>query len=178
MGYHTKKSLETTVDYGLAALFHDIGKTEIPSEILSAPRKLTDYEYQLIRSHPEKGAEILQNNDSSVHTAIPGALEHHERVDGSGYPRNLKQISEIGQILAVIDSYEALTNDERMYRTAIDPLDALELLKKEVEERRLNPQIFVDFAYSLTDHSNSTVKNRYLQVFEDFDIEMMENTPA
>jgi HD-GYP domain-containing protein (c-di-GMP phosphodiesterase class II) len=167
--FYTQKDIGTTVRYGLAALFHDIGKTEIPIEILSAPRKLTDYEFQVIQSHPQLGAEILQANDSSVHTAIPGALEHHEKVDGSGYPVNLKTISEIGQILAVVDSYEALTNDDRLYRSALEPIDALEILKKEVTSRRLNPDIFVDFAYSLTDFTKESGKDRYRKIFQGWD---------
>jgi HD-GYP domain-containing protein (c-di-GMP phosphodiesterase class II) len=133
------------------------------------PRKLTDYEFQVIQSHPQLGAEILQANDSSVHTAIPGALEHHEKVDGSGYPVNLKTISEIGQILAVVDSYEALTNDDRLYRSALEPIDALEILKKEVTSRRLNPDIFVDFAYSLTDFTKESGKDRYRKIFQGWD---------
>ncbi|MDC7232082.1 MAG: hypothetical protein PQJ58_02530, partial [Spirochaetales bacterium] len=62
-------------------------------------------------------------------------------------------ISEIGQILAIIDSYEAITNDERLYRSAMEPLDALAVLKEEVDNKRLNKKIFEDFAYSLTDFS-------------------------
>jgi len=167
--FYTKQSMARTVQYGLAALFHDIGKTEIPIEILSAPRKLSDYEYHVIQSHPEKGAEILQDNKAAVHAAIPGTLEHHERVDGSGYPRNLKSISEIGQILAVIDSYEALTNDDRLYRSAMEPLEALELLKGEVDTRRLNRKMFVDFAYSLTDFTKGSTRDAYREIFQGWD---------
>lgn len=149
--FYTKRNFKDTVQFGLAALFHDIGKTEVPSQILSAPRKLTDGEFHIMQSHTTLGAEILQSNGSSVHAAIPGAIEHHEKLDGSGYPGGGRGISEIGQILAIIDSYEAITNDERLYRSAMEPLDALTLLKGEVDRGRLNRKIFVDFAYSLTD---------------------------
>ena len=173
IGYCFFKKMDetTTVGYGLAALFHDVGKTEIPPDILNVPRKLTDYEYHVIKTHPTLGAEILQANDSAVHSAISGALEHHERVDGSGYPNNLKKISELGQILAIIDSYEAITNDDRMYRSALDPIKALELLKSEVEEKRLNPRFFIDFAYSLTDSSKSKTNDKYLQVLNSWNTE-------
>ncbi|MDC7233368.1 MAG: HD domain-containing protein [Spirochaetales bacterium] len=113
--FYTKKPFDTTVNYGLTALFHDIGKTEIPNEILSAPRPLTDYEFTTMKNHTLLGAEILQANGKDVHCAIPGALEHHEKLDGRGYPKGQKTISEIGQILAIIDSYVSITNDERLY---------------------------------------------------------------
>ena len=164
--YYTEKSFNKTVTYGLAALFHDIGKTEIPIEILSAPRKLTDAEFMAMKNHTVLGAEILQCNDSSVHSAIPGAIEHHEKLDGSGYPSGLKEISEVGQVLAIIDSYEAITNDDRLYRSAMDPLEALGILKEEVDRGRLNQKIFVDFAYSLTDFSRNKGKSRYKEIFQ------------
>ncbi|MDC7239643.1 MAG: HD domain-containing protein [Spirochaetales bacterium] len=149
--FYTKRSFEETVRYGLTALFHDIGKTEIPREILIAPRQLTEYEFEQMKRHTVLGAEILQANDPSVHPCIDGALEHHEKLDGRGYPYGKRSISEIGQILAIIDSYEAITNDDRLYRTSMDPMDALRLLKEEVDSGRMNRQIFEDFAYSLTD---------------------------
>jgi HD-GYP domain-containing protein (c-di-GMP phosphodiesterase class II) len=157
--FYTNKPFNTTVDYGLSALFHDIGKTEIPHDILSAPRPLTDYEFTTMKRHTLLGAEILQANGQEVHLAIPGALEHHEKLDGKGYPHGQKNISEIGQILAIIDSYEAITNDDRLYRTAMDPLDALAVLKEEVDRDRLNKKIFEDFAYSLTDFSGGGINN-------------------
>ncbi|MBF9015932.1 MULTISPECIES: HD-GYP domain-containing protein [unclassified Oceanispirochaeta] len=151
--FYTNKPFKTTVDYGLTALFHDIGKTEIPQDILSAPRPLSDYEFDTMKSHTLLGAEILQANSHDVHLAIPGALEHHEKLDGRGYPHGQKTISEIGQILAIIDSYEAITNDDRLYRSAMEPLDALAVLKEEVDKERLNKKIFENFAYSLTNFS-------------------------
>ncbi len=168
--YYTGKSFEQTVSFGLAALFHDIGKTEIPNEILCAPRKLTDYEFHLVKSHPRLGADILQANSPAVHSAIPGALEHHEKLDGNGYPGNKNSISEIGQVLAVIDSYEAITNDERLYRSAMDPMQALEVLKKDVEAGLLSPKVFVDFAYSLTDTNRGKNSEKYKKIFQGFQL--------
>ena len=164
--FFTDLSFEKTVQYGLAALFHDIGKTEIPLEILTAPRKLTDSEFDTMKSHTILGAEILQLNGPSVHSAIPGAIEHHEKLDGGGYPRKSREISEIGQILAIIDSYEAITNDDRLYRSSMNPIDALTVLKEEVDRKRLNQKIFVDFAYSLTDFTKNGSRNRYKEVFQ------------
>ena len=162
--FYTKRSFEETVRYGLTALFHDIGKTEIPREILIAPRPLTEYEFDQMKRHTILGAEILQANDASVHPCIDGALEHHEKLDGRGYPHGKKQISEIGQILAVIDSYEAITNDDRLYRTSMEPLDALRLLKEEVDKGRINRHIFEDFAYSLTDFAGGRSSSHISQM--------------
>ena len=168
--FYTERSFSQTVDYGLAALFHDIGKTEIPIEILASPKKLTEMEFMTMKNHTVLGGEILQSNGPSVHTAIPGAMEHHEKLDGSGYPAGRNSISEIGQILGIIDSYEAITNDERLYRMAMDPLDALSLLKEEVDRRRLDQKIFVDFAYSLTDFSKNSHKSKNKKIFQGWNL--------
>lgn len=168
--FFKKMDEQTTREWGLAALFHDVGKTEIPPDILSVPRRLTDREFDIIKTHPEKGAEILQANGKAVSAAIPGALEHHEREDGSGYPGQKRHISEIGQLLAIIDSYEAITNDDRMYRRAMDPVQALELLKKEVEQDRLNARMFIDFAYSLTFSPSGGVNENYQNVLKSWHI--------
>ncbi len=163
--FYTKMNFQKTVQYGLTALFHDIGKTEIPLAILTSPNKLSDYEFSTMKRHTLLGAEILQANDPSVHLAIPGALEHHEKLDGKGYPHGQKEISEIGQILAIIDSYEAITNDDRMYRNSMEPLEALNVLKVEVDKGRLNRKYFEDFAYSLTDFSKSGHRKSYRTLF-------------
>lgn len=99
-----------------AALLHDIGKIGIPDSVLNKPSKLTDEEYNVIKSHADKGREILQ-----CITAIPDANliagHHHERYDGSGYPDGLKgeEIPESARIVAVADAYDAM-NSKRIYR--------------------------------------------------------------
>lgn len=170
--YFRKMDETRTREWGLAALFHDVGKTEIPPDILNAPRRLTDYEYEVVKTHPEKGAEILQSNNRAVHCAIPGALEHHERLDGSGYPGGSTEVSEIGQLLAIIDSYEAITNDDRMYRRAMNPIQALETLKTEMDTNgRLNRRMFVDFAYSLAYSPKGGVNGNYQKVLSTWNID-------
>ncbi len=148
---YMKMDDEQSSFFGLAALLHDIGKTEIPKEILNSPRKLSPSEWDIIKSHTTLGAEILQANDPSIHCVIPGALEHHEKLDSSGYPNGITEISEIGQTLAIIDSYEALTNDERRYRNAMKPVDALSILKEDANNGKLNWDIFKNFVNSLGD---------------------------
>jgi HD-GYP domain-containing protein (c-di-GMP phosphodiesterase class II) len=152
--FYTGRSRQETITIGLSALLHDVGKTEIPREILTAPRNLSNSEFQIMKEHPEIGAGILATYSSELLSALPGALEHHEKLDGSGYPKGTTDISEIGQILSIIDCYEAITNDERPYRNSMLPINALKLLKEEVDTGRFSRRIFEDFAYSLTDFSS------------------------
>jgi HD-GYP domain-containing protein (c-di-GMP phosphodiesterase class II) len=152
--FYTLRSMEETRQYGLAALLHDVGKTEIPREILTAPRRLTPEEFETMKQHTTIGYDILQNYSGSIVEAATGCLEHHEKLDGSGYPEGKTEITECGRILAIIDCYEAITNDDRPYRAAMDPLKALEILKNEMDEKKYDQKIFEDFAYSLTDFSS------------------------
>jgi HD-GYP domain-containing protein (c-di-GMP phosphodiesterase class II) len=134
---------------GISALLHDVGKTKINLELLTAPRKLTDEEFKEIKRHTTMGYNILSNCKFGNNEIRQAALQHHEKLDGSGYPNRTKQISEAAQIIGLIDCYEALTNDDRPYRSAMDPLKALELLKKDVEAGKFDKDIFGKFAYSL-----------------------------
>lgn len=115
----------------LAGLLHDIGKLMIPSEILKKPGKLTDEEYQVIKSHPSLGYDILkkQNVDPRIATA---ALHHHERCNGTGYPDALKlnQIEPFAKIVAIADVYDALTAN-RVYRGPICPLEVIGIFQTE-----------------------------------------------
>lgn len=108
-----------------AGLFHDIGKVLIPEEVLNKSGKLTDEEFELIKSHPKKGYDILkpQNIDPHIKKA---ALMHHERCDGSGYPSGLDEdlIDEYAMIVGIADVYDAMTA-ARSYRA---PLCAFQVI--------------------------------------------------
>jgi len=135
---------------GISALLHDVGKARINTELLKSARKLTDSEFHEIKKHTIKGFNILGTckfNNSEIKTT---ALEHHEKLDGSGYPDQKTDISEFAQIVAIIDCYEALTNDERVYRRAADPLSALKTIQTEiVDTGKFSSDIYKNFAYSL-----------------------------
>ncbi|MBW1961477.1 MAG: HD domain-containing protein [Deltaproteobacteria bacterium] len=134
---------------GLAGLLHDVGKVDVPDEILIAPRQLTDEEFQLIKQHPKKGWKMLKS--CKFDDIIPiCALEHHERLDGSGYPdgKIAKDLCESSRALALVDIYEALTN-WRPYKEPMLPVSALKIMKSEVEGNRLDPSIFKEFAKSI-----------------------------
>ncbi|HOI46718.1 MAG TPA: diguanylate cyclase [Bacilli bacterium] len=114
----------------LAGLFHDIGKISIPDRILDKPGKLTNEEYQIIKSHPESGYQILRAADEYSDLAIH-ALYHHERWDGTGYPKGLKgkDIPLYSRIIAVADAYEAMTSN-RSYRAKLGKDVAIEEIKR------------------------------------------------
>ena len=134
---------------GLSALLHDVGKTEMPTSILKAPRKLTDHEFKVMKTHPTIGNVIIREKNKLGGDIARGALEHHEKLDGSGYPKGTRNISYVGQLLGIIDCYEALTNEDRPYRRAREPLETLKFLKEDVQAGKFNRDIFEKFCYSL-----------------------------
>jgi len=114
----------------LAAIVHDIGKIYVPAEILMRPRKLTSAEMGLVRLHPEAGYTILKDIDFPWPIAEM-VYQHHERIDGSGYPRGLrgKEILFEAKIIAVADVVEAMSS-HRHYRASLGLETALEEIKK------------------------------------------------
>lgn len=111
-----------------ASLFHDIGKVNVPDGILQKPRSLTDEEMDYIRKHPLDGAEMVKNTYFQNLGKI--IAQHHERLDGSGYPYNLMgyEICIEAKIIAVADVFDAMTTD-RPYKKGISPSEALAELK-------------------------------------------------
>ncbi len=142
-GYDDLKS------FGLMGLFHDVGKLKIPDKILKAPRRLTEEEFDLIKTHPNHGYNILVRSRLEKRIRL-AALQHHERSDGSGYPKNLeeKDLLPESKALAIIDVYEALTN-WRPYKNPVKSLTALEIIKEDVERGKLDKGMFQTFANSL-----------------------------
>ncbi|MGO1369772.1 MAG: HD-GYP domain-containing protein [Senegalia sp. (in: firmicutes)] len=113
----------------IGSLLHDIGKTLTPKEILNKEGPLTDKEFSKMKKHTLDGYEYLKMSNDIPSPARIIALEHHEKIDGSGYPRGLKEdkIYFLSKIVAICDVYDALTSD-RPYRPAMSPNDALEFL--------------------------------------------------
>lgn len=124
-GYNETKLLES----GLGVLMHDIGKIKIPNVMLNKIQKLTEEEFNEIKKHANYGYEILRKIHDFGLLSAHIALQHHERWDGSGYPRGLKgtEIHEYARIAAISDVYEALTS-KRIYRNAIQPYQAHEYI--------------------------------------------------
>lgn len=107
---------------GLAGLMHDIGKAAIPLDILNKPGALTDSEFTMVKLHPEKGHELLLQANINDPITLDVCLHHHEKIDGSGYPKRLNgdQISIFAKMGAVCDVYDAVTSN-RPYKTGWEP---------------------------------------------------------
>ncbi len=144
-----KYSLEDIKRFGLSALLHDVGKIGLPDTIQSARRRLTHQEFEKVKTHPLKGYHIIRNEHNMDEVIALGALEHHEKLDGSGYPKGVSGSSAIGQLLSIIDSFETLVNSHKPYRQAKEPFDTLKQLKKETDAGQFNQTIFEPFCYSL-----------------------------
>ena len=114
----------------MAAPMHDVGKIGIPDAILRKPGKLTDEEFEIMKTHSLLGAEMLSGSESDVmQLAQQIALSHHERWDGRGYPRGLvgPAIPECARIVAIVDVYDALSHD-RVYRPAFSEPDVISMM--------------------------------------------------
>ncbi len=126
LGREIAISSEELENLRIAGLLHDIGKIGIPEGILNKPGRLTDEEFEIIKSHPDLGVRILKKVEF-LHPIIPFILHHHERFDGRGYPAGLAgdRIPLCARIITVADTYDAMTSD-RPYRKALDQQTALE----------------------------------------------------
>ena len=115
-----------------AALLHDVGKIGIPNTIINKNDKLTESEYDIIKEHSEKGHQILSSIQEYPFLSI-GSRYHHERYDGTGYPDRLEgtRIPEIARIIAVADSYDAMSSN-RSYRKALPQ----EVVRQEIVDGR------------------------------------------
>lgn len=115
----------------LCGFYYDIGKFLIPQEILRKNGKLTDEEFNIIKSHTLKGYQLLADLNIDYRIKL-AALQHHERCDGSGYPQKLKdeKINIFAKIIAIIDSYEAMTS-YRSYREPLCPFKVIEIFEKD-----------------------------------------------
>ncbi len=131
---------ETVEKYYRIALLHDIGKIGVPPEVLNKPGKLTDAEFETIKSHTSRGYEALKGISIMPELAI-GAQSHHERPDGRGYPDHLKgdEIPRVAQIIAVADCFDAMYSD-RPYRKRMNFDKAVSIIK-EVSGTQLTPDV-------------------------------------
>ncbi|MFT8316127.1 MAG: HD-GYP domain-containing protein [Clostridium sp.] len=117
------------IDLCIGAILHDIGMIFVPSEIVNKESELTYEEYEIVKHHTKKGYEFLRESFEIPVTSLLIALQHHERTGGQGYPtgKSGEEISKFAKIVAIADTYDALTA-HRPYRKAMSPNEALEYL--------------------------------------------------
>jgi HD-GYP domain-containing protein (c-di-GMP phosphodiesterase class II) len=128
-GRHHGLSPDALRRLGIGGLLHDIGKVRVPLNILNKPGRYTRDEYDVVKRHPEVGAEILSRTPGIEADSIHPALEHHERGDGTGYPYNktLAKMNFFGLITQIADVYDAMTS-ERVYHQERPPYEVLRYL--------------------------------------------------
>lgn len=132
-----------------AGLLHDVGKCRIPGEILNKPSSLTDTEFEYMKKHPLLGFNILDKTRDVRKSSALAALEHHEKINGAGYPLGLsdKKIHPYGKIAAVADIYDAMTSN-RAYHVKASPFQVFRILE-DLAYGSLEPAIVVSFIQNL-----------------------------
>lgn len=132
----------------LAGLLHDIGKCNIPDQILNKPSSLTVEEFKVMKTHAILGYILIKDIPNISYDVLQGVMQHHERVDGSGYPNGLKgnEINYLAKIVAVADVYCAMTQD-RVYKKAMHPFEAMSFILEKCHSS-------LDFSMSKTFLSN------------------------
>lgn len=122
-------------EIGISGLLHDIGKSKIPNEVLNKAGRLTDEEFALMKKHSLFGYEILKPKDNLSNSIKLGVLQHHEKINGKGYPLGVTEdkINLYAKIISVTDIYDALVT-ERPYKQAFTPRDAVEMIMAMTEE--------------------------------------------
>ncbi len=132
-------------EIAIGALLHDVGKAKVPDSILNKPAKLTDAEFEKMKSHVVQSKLLLMDTPGIHQIALDVAAQHHERFDGTGYPNKLKgsEISIYGQMGAIVDVYDAITSN-RVYHKGMPPTEALRKLL-EWSKFHFNPELVQAF---------------------------------
>lgn len=124
-----KLSSKEVYQIGIAGLLHDLGKSEVPPEILNKPGKLTDEEFEIMKKHSVYGYNLLKEKEDIPKSVLYGVLQHHEKINGRGYPLGVsgEKISPYAKILTVADIFDALVT-ERPYKKGFSPRDSVEMI--------------------------------------------------
>lgn len=142
---------------GIGAMLHDVGKMLIPKEILMKPGRLTDEEFEAVKMHTTYGFDILRNLHSVSLIVAHCAFQHHERLDGSGYPRGIKgsEIHPFAKIISVADVYDAITST-RVYRSKMLPSQGIAIIEAG-SGTQFEPEIVEALRRSIVHYPNGTI---------------------
>jgi HD-GYP domain-containing protein (c-di-GMP phosphodiesterase class II) len=123
-------------DYAVGALLHDLGKTQIEKTLLTRPGPLSEDEMEVMRGHVAIGEALLREHHGLSDAAMLPVAQHHEKLDGTGYPRGLRgdDLHLFGRITAIADTYDAMTS-KRSYQRAFTPFEALKQMREEYREK-------------------------------------------
>lgn len=140
-----KETLRTLAE---ASLLHDVGKTEIDEDIINKDGKLTEQEFEAIKRHPTFAREILKANGETDERILDVVEQHHEKLNGEGYPRHLDKahITKLAQIVTIADIFDALTT-ERSYKKAMNSFEAFSLMRTRMGNE-INMDILKEFIKS------------------------------
>lgn len=121
-------------DIGMASMMHDLGKSKVDAAIINKNGKLSDAEFNEMKNHPQRGYDIALNMGINDKRILSGIRDHHEKLDGGGYPRGLKdkQLSLFARIIAVADVFDALTT-KRSYKDALSSFSAISIMKNQMD---------------------------------------------
>jgi putative nucleotidyltransferase with HDIG domain len=139
---------QETREAGMAGLLHDLGKAMIPMDVLNKPGKLTDEEFAVVKTHPEEGHKLLLQGKGISEITRDVCLHHHEKIDGSGYPKGLNSdsMSLYAKMGAVCDVYDAITSN-RPYKAGWDPAESIKRMAE--WKGHFDPAVFQAFVKSL-----------------------------
>ena len=132
-------------ELGAGFFLHDLGKCDVPSQLINKPEKLSPQEWEMMRNHPIIGQQLLEKANQLSHECGLIVMQHHEREDGSGYPYGLldDDIHLYGRICSIADVYDALTST-RAYKKKLPPFEALRIMKEEMFHH-FNKNLFAEF---------------------------------
>ncbi|MCG8375585.1 MAG: HD domain-containing protein, partial [Chlorobiales bacterium] len=138
-----------TQKLSLAAMLHDVGCAKIEKKLIESQKKLSDKQFATYTTHPGLGHETIRVNANFDIAISKVAMEHHERIDGSGYPQGLRGISAYAQLIGLIDCYEHMTYRSKRFRKKKKPYETLSIIKDELSQKKFSKDIFKRFTACL-----------------------------
>lgn len=156
-GRHLRMDRQDLIRLGTGGLLHDVGKMKIPDEILNKPGRLTEEEFAVMKQHSEIGKELLTKSQGSLNYAVDVAFNHHERMDGKGYPRGLfaSELSEYARIISIVDAFDAMTSN-RCYDRSCSTLDALKTIYRD-RDKHFDEQLALEFIQLMGPYPPGTI---------------------